>query len=224
MDTWETLTMSPKEVPRAGLVKAALRGQVTTRQAATALRLSVRQVQRLTRRFREGGARALLHRSRGRRLLEGVVDGLDHGLWRPLGHDQRVVDPQRDRIARLLEGRRVGKERVPRLLKDPGHPDLSRPDVGQDRSRVGHGDIHVPAEERWDLLRPLERHDREVHLRQPFQVLQIQMEDGADPWHSQPHLARARPGMVQKLLRCLPGGVTADKYGDLQGTSFITAR
>ena len=51
METWETLTMSRKEVPRAGLVKAALRGQVVTRQAATALRLSVRQVQRLKRRL-----------------------------------------------------------------------------------------------------------------------------------------------------------------------------
>jgi transposase len=66
MDTWETLTMSRKEVPRAGLVKAALRGQVTTRQAATALRLSIRQVQRLKRRFRSAGARGLVHRSRGR--------------------------------------------------------------------------------------------------------------------------------------------------------------
>ena len=66
METWETLTMSRKEVPRAGLVKAALAGQVTNRQAATALRLSVRQVQRLKRRFRAEGARGLVHRDRGR--------------------------------------------------------------------------------------------------------------------------------------------------------------
>lgn len=58
--------MSRKEVPRPGLVKAALTGRVTNRQAATALRLSVRQVQRLKRRFERAGPRGLLHRSRGR--------------------------------------------------------------------------------------------------------------------------------------------------------------
>ena len=43
--------MSRKEVPRAGLLKAALKGQVTNQQVATALHLSVRQVQRLKRRL-----------------------------------------------------------------------------------------------------------------------------------------------------------------------------
>ena len=49
--------MSRKEVPRAGLVHAALVGRITTQQGATALRLSVRQVQRLKQRYqREGRA------------------------------------------------------------------------------------------------------------------------------------------------------------------------
>ncbi len=68
--------MSRKEVPRAGLVKAALAGRITNQQGATALRLSVRQFQRLKGRFRHGGAPALLHRARGqpsrRRLPTGV--------------------------------------------------------------------------------------------------------------------------------------------------------
>jgi transposase len=64
--TWETLTMSRKEVPRAGLVKAALTGKITNAQGALALHLSLRQFQRLTRRFRTAGARGLLHRARGR--------------------------------------------------------------------------------------------------------------------------------------------------------------
>ncbi len=58
--------MSRKEVPRAGLLRAALKGQVTNRQVATALHLSVRQVQRLKRRFKRDGPRGLLHRTRGR--------------------------------------------------------------------------------------------------------------------------------------------------------------
>jgi hypothetical protein len=62
----ETFSMSSKEVPRAGLLKAALAGRLTNAQGARALRLSVRQFRRLKRRFREQGARGLLHVLRGR--------------------------------------------------------------------------------------------------------------------------------------------------------------
>ena len=62
----ETFSMSSKEVPRAGLLKAALAGRITNAQGARALRLSVRQFRRLKRRFREQGARGLLHALRGR--------------------------------------------------------------------------------------------------------------------------------------------------------------
>jgi transposase len=61
----ETFTMSRKELPRAGLIKAALAGRITNRQAADAVQLTVRQIQRLKRRFEAGGAPALRHRSRG---------------------------------------------------------------------------------------------------------------------------------------------------------------
>ena len=56
METWETLTMSRREVPRPGLVKAALAGRITNAQGALALHLSVRQFQRLKRRFGAEGA------------------------------------------------------------------------------------------------------------------------------------------------------------------------
>src|SRR5215470_10538975 len=61
----ETFTMSRKEVPRAGLVKAALAGKLTNAEGARALRLSVRQFQRLKVRFRAEGLRGLVHRRRG---------------------------------------------------------------------------------------------------------------------------------------------------------------
>ena len=64
--TWETLTMSRKEVPRAGLVKAALAGTITNQEGATALGLSVRQFQRLKSRVHEEGVTGLCHQSRGR--------------------------------------------------------------------------------------------------------------------------------------------------------------
>ena len=57
--------MSRKELPRAGLVNAALAGRITNREGATALHLTVRQFQRLKRRYETGGAPALRHCSRG---------------------------------------------------------------------------------------------------------------------------------------------------------------
>jgi hypothetical protein len=61
----ETFTMSRKEVPRAGLIKAALAGKITNQEGARAVRLSVRQFKRLKARFRREGARGLMHRRRG---------------------------------------------------------------------------------------------------------------------------------------------------------------
>jgi transposase len=65
METWETLTMSRKEVPRAGLIKATLAGCITNAQGANAVGLSPRQFQRLKVRFRTEGAHGLLHKGRG---------------------------------------------------------------------------------------------------------------------------------------------------------------
>jgi hypothetical protein len=49
----ETFTMSRKELPRAGLVAAALAGRISNGEGARALRLSPRQFQRLKARVRE---------------------------------------------------------------------------------------------------------------------------------------------------------------------------
>jgi hypothetical protein len=62
----ETFTMSRKEVPRAGLVKAALEGKITNAEGAPAVGLSVRQFKRLKARLRTDGVCGLLHRGGGR--------------------------------------------------------------------------------------------------------------------------------------------------------------
>lgn len=49
--------MSRKEVPRAGLLKAALAGRITNAQGARALRLSVRQFRRLKKRSSQAKGR-----------------------------------------------------------------------------------------------------------------------------------------------------------------------
>jgi transposase len=60
------LTMSRKEAPRPGLVKAALLGNITNREGAQAVQLSVRQFRRLKARYRARGLAGLLHGNRGR--------------------------------------------------------------------------------------------------------------------------------------------------------------
>ena len=58
--------MSRKEVPRAGLLKAALAGKISNAEGAVAMHVSLRQFQRCKVRFGAEGPRGLVHRLRGR--------------------------------------------------------------------------------------------------------------------------------------------------------------
>ncbi|HWW87332.1 MAG TPA: hypothetical protein VNZ26_27230 [Vicinamibacterales bacterium] len=49
METWETFTMRRKEVPRAGLLKVAVEGRISSAQGAVALQLSVSERSRTLR-------------------------------------------------------------------------------------------------------------------------------------------------------------------------------
>src|SRR5256885_3052479 len=62
----ETFTLSRKELHRPGLLKALCGGRLTNAQVAAALRITVRQVRRLKRRFEAGGPGALVHGNRDR--------------------------------------------------------------------------------------------------------------------------------------------------------------
>ena len=68
--------MSRKEVPRAGVVKAALAGKITNGDGARALDLSIRQFKRLKARVRAEGVRGLLHRRRGQASPRRLADEL----------------------------------------------------------------------------------------------------------------------------------------------------
>jgi hypothetical protein len=57
--------MSQKELPRGGLVPAAVAGRISNREGAEVCN-DPRQFQRLKQRFRVGGAGALRHQARGR--------------------------------------------------------------------------------------------------------------------------------------------------------------
>ncbi len=57
--------MSRKEVPRAGLIKAALAGRISNVQGALGIGVSARQFQRLKVRFRAERTQGLVHKARG---------------------------------------------------------------------------------------------------------------------------------------------------------------
>ncbi len=115
--------MSRKEVPRAGLLKAALKGQVTNQQVATALHLSVRQIQRLKRRFKRDGPRGLLHQSRGRpssrRLPEALRQQVAHLLQTTYAGFNDVHLTEKLQEVHQLPLSRASVRRIRRALRLP---------------------------------------------------------------------------------------------------------
>src|SRR5262249_36424182 len=121
----ETFTMSRKELPRAGLVQAALAGKVTNREGAAALRLTVRQFQRLRQRGRAGlgawaAAPPLPPPAAGgaRRPGAGAVARPRRGLQRRAPDGEVARGPQSRFRARIGAPR----ARRPRLARRPSPP------------------------------------------------------------------------------------------------------
>ena len=115
--------MSRKEVNRPGLLKALVAGQLTNRQVAGALRLSVRHVQRLKRRWQAAGAAGLVHRARARpsrrrlapELRDRVAD-LMRTVYRGL-NDSHLTEKLRE-----VEGLTLCRESVRRIRRALGLP------------------------------------------------------------------------------------------------------
>ena len=68
--------MSAKEVDRLSVVRKVSARRLRQREAAEQLGLSVRQVKRLLRRYRDRGAAGLVSRHRGRRPNNAMDPGL----------------------------------------------------------------------------------------------------------------------------------------------------
>src|SRR2546429_9598848 len=105
----ETFTLSRKELHRPGLLKALCGGRLTNAQVAAALRITVRQVRRLKRRFEAGGPGALVHGNRDR------------------PSPRRLPAAGRDAVGRLMTTVYVGFHDThltekPRGHHAPGHP------------------------------------------------------------------------------------------------------
>jgi transposase len=82
--------MSKKELSRLELVQAVVDSRLTQREAAGRLKLSVRQVKRLCRSYREDGAASLVSKRRGR----------------PSNH--RIGEAERARVIELIKARYEG--------------------------------------------------------------------------------------------------------------------
>jgi len=115
--------MSRKEVPRAGLVKAALAGKITNAEGARALRLSVRQFQRLKRRVDTEGAAGIVHRSRGRASPRRLTPALRKHVVRLMTtlyegfNDVHLTEKLQERHALP-----ISRSSVRRLRRALGHP------------------------------------------------------------------------------------------------------
>src|SRR5579863_8123678 len=81
----ETLTLNTHEQKRVLVLNRILEGQLSTAEAASLLKLSKRQVQRILAAYRKEGAAALVHGNRGR------------------SPQHRIDEPTRQRIVRLAQ-------------------------------------------------------------------------------------------------------------------------
>lgn len=123
MSTWGPLTMSRKEAPRAGLLKAAVGGQLTNQEVAQGLRVSVRHVQRLKGRYRAEGARGLTHRLRGRPSPRAVGADIRRRAAALLQTTYRDVnDCHATEKLREVDGLAISRATVQRLRRALGLP------------------------------------------------------------------------------------------------------
>src|SRR5260370_28411469 len=77
-----TFALSQKELQRVSVISSCVKGDMACARAAELLSLSVRQVKRLKKRFREQGEAALAHAHRGRPSPRPLPSRLRHALVR----------------------------------------------------------------------------------------------------------------------------------------------
>src|SRR3989441_1779040 len=136
MNPRETLTMSRKEAPRIGLVKALAAGRVTEREVAAALHLSDRQVRRLRRRFETEGAEGLVHRSRGRLSPRRLAARLRERVSQLLATTYRDFnDCHATEKLQEVDGLPISRATVRRLRQALGRPAKHRRRARQYRAR-----------------------------------------------------------------------------------------
>ena len=128
-----TFTLSQKELNRVAVISECLKGTTSVRRAAALLQLSLRQVKRLKRKLRSGGAAAMAHAGRGRasprrtaalvrqrvlHLARTTYAGFnDHHLTEKLG-EVEGIRMGRETLRQLLRAAGIGP---PRKRRSPAH-------------------------------------------------------------------------------------------------------
>jgi transposase len=214
METWETLTMSRKEVPRAGLLKAALAGRISNTQGARALELSVRQFQRVKRRFATEGAPGLPHRLRGRpspRRLGGAV--LARAAWGLRETYAGLNDCHVTEKLQEVEGLRLSRSSVRRLRRALGLPPKRRRRGRSGRTR------RTPAAQRGALVQLDASQFAWLEDRGPHLALHGAIDDatgaGLALWFRPTEDLHGYVTLLQHL--CTTAGLPLALYGDRLG-------
>jgi transposase len=131
--TQETFRLSQKELQRVAVISSCVKGDLACARAAELLDLTPRQIKRLKARYRQGGAAALAHASRGRpshrrlpnsvrekivRLARSTYAGFnDHHLCEKLV-EREGFSLSRETLRRLLRKQGLGS---PKKRRAPAH-------------------------------------------------------------------------------------------------------
>jgi len=129
----ETFPLSQKELQRVAVISSCIKGDLACARAAELLDLTPRHIKRLKARYRQGGAAALAHASRGRpshrRLPQRVRERIlqlaratyagfnDHHLCEKLAEKEHL-SLGRETLRRLLRSAGIGS---PRKRRAPTH-------------------------------------------------------------------------------------------------------
>ena len=129
----ETFTLSQRELQRVAVIAQCVKGELACARAAALLALTPRHVKRLKSRYRQGGAAALAHASRGRPSPRRIPHGQrqqirnlartryagfnDHHLCEKLNEVERIPIG-RETLRQLLRSAGLGP---PRKRRPPAH-------------------------------------------------------------------------------------------------------
>jgi len=127
--------MGIREARRLGLIEAAQRGEITSRQGAEALGISTRQFKRLRQRFRVGGAGALRHRGHGRRSPQRLPDERRARVVAWLTHPRTRLNDCHVSDLMAEEGQPVSPATVRRIRRELGLIPKQRRRPAQHRRR-----------------------------------------------------------------------------------------
>jgi len=130
----ETITLTPKDTYRIAVLAEVDRGSLTAKEAATRLNLSLRQVRRLLRAWRQHGVAAMVHGNKGRQpshalsqetknrvcdLLSSAYCNLNHQHASDLLGERDHIRASRTTVRRLRAnlGLKTPRKRRPRAFR-----------------------------------------------------------------------------------------------------------